>query len=173
VQPKWLPTPSSASSGGTSQACDQTPSPALPLLRQFPTTPPARKSWCDSTELRSGVPLLTRGRSKRNRTFSDGLLLLRLRSGRGLCPLRPSPQQWRHSDYGFVAVLRPAGLFVLSCTRPATASQRRDFDSPPGLRPLPLPWGNSPLADGVPFLAHGLLELVRLLPRPADHPHKH
>jgi hypothetical protein len=31
-----------------------------------------------------------------------------------------------------------------SCTRPATASQRRDFDSPHGLQPLPLPWVQSP-----------------------------
>jgi hypothetical protein len=30
------------------------------------------------------------------------------------------------------------GPFVRPCTRPVTASQRRDFDSPHGLRPLPL-----------------------------------
>ncbi len=31
------------------------------------------------------------------------------------------------------AVLHRAGPFVLPCTRPATASQRRDSDAPPGV----------------------------------------
>jgi hypothetical protein len=35
-----------------------------------------------------------------------------------------------------------AGLFVHPCTRPATASQAREPDSPLGPRPLPHPWGN-------------------------------
>jgi hypothetical protein len=47
------------------------------------------------------------------------------------------------------AVLRLAGLFVRPCTRPATANQRRDFDSPPGLRPLLLPVANNVLHNSV------------------------
>jgi hypothetical protein len=33
-----------------------------------------------------------------------------------------------------------AGPFGHPCPRPATATQRRDSESPPGLRPLPLLW---------------------------------
>src|SRR6266481_4053422 len=40
------------------------------------------------------------------------------------------------------SILRWVGLFVHPCTRPPTASQRRDSDSPLGLRPLPLPVAN-------------------------------
>jgi hypothetical protein len=41
-----------------------------------------------------------------------------------------------------------AGLFVHPCTRPATASQRRDFDSPLGLWPLPRGAAQSCSASG-------------------------
>jgi hypothetical protein len=36
-----------------------------------------------------------------------------------------------------MGILRLAGLFTRPCVRPALASQRCDFDSPSGLRPLP------------------------------------
>jgi hypothetical protein len=41
-------------------------------------------------------------------------------------------------------LLRLAGLLVRPYTRPAPASQAREPDSPPGLRPLPHPCGNKP-----------------------------
>jgi hypothetical protein len=41
------------------------------------------------------------------------------------------------------SILRLAGLFVLPCTRPAPAAQRRDSGPPPGLRPLAHPWAKA------------------------------
>jgi hypothetical protein len=39
-----------------------------------------------------------------------------------------------------MSILRLAGLFTRPCVRPAPASQAREPDSPPGLRPLSHPW---------------------------------
>ena len=39
------------------------------------------------------------------------------------------------------SIFHLAGQFELPCSRPATASQRRDSDSPLGFQPLPHPCG--------------------------------
>jgi hypothetical protein len=51
---------------------------------------------------------------------------------------------------GAVKLLRWPGCSC-SCTRPATAAQRRDSEAPSGLRPLPHPWGkpNPPTPGGI------------------------
>src|ERR1700722_14905354 len=68
------------------------------------------------------------------------------RHGRPPPPLSPFLTSTHESSQHIAAacastsiILRLAGPFTHPCVRPAPASQRRDSDSPYGLRPLPLP----------------------------------